>query len=65
MSFSGWDDTLSMLQEHASLSMNTILQQNRWLPEEGRKASQNGSMCVQERSRFKSYVDKSFADLKN
>jgi hypothetical protein len=44
--------------------MDMVLDQNTWMPEEGRKAIHSWvSACQQERGRFKSYVDDGFAGL--
>ena len=62
MSFSNWYDTVAMLQDQATSAMDMVLDQNAWLPEEGRKAIQSWvSACQKERGRFKSYVDEGFA----
>jgi hypothetical protein len=64
MSFSNWYDTVTTLQDQATSAMNIVLQQNTWVPEEGRKAIQSWvNACQQERGRFKSYVDEGFSDL--
>jgi hypothetical protein len=64
MSFSNWYDTVTMLQDQATTAMDMVLDQNTWMPEEGRKAIQGWiSTCQKERGRFKSYVDEGFAGL--
>lgn len=64
MSFANWYDTVAMMQDQAASAMTQVLQQNTWIPEEGRNAIQSWvSACQQERGRFKSYVDAGFADL--
>jgi hypothetical protein len=64
MSFSNWYDTVTMLQDQAASAMEMVLQQNAWVPEEGRKAVQSWvNACQQERGRFKSYVDEGFSGL--
>ncbi len=64
MSFSNWYDTVAMLQDQATSAMDIALDQNTWIPEEGRKAIQSWvSACQQERGRFKSYVDEGFAGI--
>lgn len=64
MSFSNWYDTVALLQDQATTAMDMVLDQNTWMPEEGRKAIQSWvSACQQERGRFKSYVDEGFAGL--
>jgi hypothetical protein len=61
MSFSNWYDALAMLQDQATSAMGMVLDQNAWIPEEGRKAIQSWvSACQQERGRLKSYFDVSF-----
>lgn len=64
MSFSNWYDALTMLQDQATSAMDLVLEQNVWMPEEGRKAIQSWiSACQQERGRFKSYVDDGFSGI--
>jgi hypothetical protein len=64
MSFLNWYDTMAMLQDQATSTMNMVLQQNTWWPEEGRKAIQSWvDACQKERGRFKSYVDEGFTGL--
>jgi hypothetical protein len=64
MSFANWYDAVTMLQDQATSAMDMVLDQNSWLPEEGRKAIESWvSACQQERGRFKSYVDQGFAGL--
>lgn len=64
MSFSNWYDALAMLQDQATSAMDLVLEQNVWMPEEGRKAIQSWiSACQQERGRFKSYVDDGFSGI--
>ena len=64
MSFSNWYDTVALLQDQATTAMDMVLDQNTWMPEEGRKAIQSWiSACQQERGRLKSYIDEGFAGL--
>lgn len=64
MSFSNWYDTVVLLQDQATSAMNLALQQNVWLPKEGQKTIQDWlDASQQEPSRFRKYVDKTFADL--
>jgi hypothetical protein len=64
MSFLNWYDAIAMLQDQASSAMGMVLDQNAWIPEEGRKAIQSWvSACQQERGRLKSYVDDSFSGI--
>jgi hypothetical protein len=65
MSFSNWYGAVSILQDQTTSAMKMVLQQNTWLPEEGRKAVQSWiDTYRQERGRFKSYVDEALDDLK-
>jgi prenyltransferase beta subunit len=65
MSFSNWYGAVAILQDQTTSAMKMVLQQNSWLPEEGRKAVQSWlDTCQQERGRFKSYVDGALDDLK-
>lgn len=64
MSFSNWYDALAMLQDQATSAMDLVLEQNAWMPEEGRKAIQGWiDACQQERGRFKAYVDDGFSGI--
>lgn len=64
MSFSNWYDAVALLQDQAKTAMDMVLDQNTWMPEEGRKAIQSWvNAYQQERGRFKSYVDEGFAGL--
>ena len=64
MSFSSWYNAVSLLQDQATSAMDMVLDQNTWMPEEGRKAIQSWvSACQTERGRFKSYIDEGFAGL--
>ncbi len=64
MSFLNWYDTLAMLQDQATSAVDLALEQNVWMPEEGRRAVQSWiSACQQERGRFKSYVDDGFLGI--
>ncbi len=66
MSFLNWYDALAMVQDQATSAMGMALDQNTWMPEEGRKAIESWvSACQQERSRLKSYVDDSFSSIEN
>jgi hypothetical protein len=53
MSFLNWYDTMAMLQDQATSTVNMVLQQNTWWPEDGRKAIQSWfNTCQKERGRF-------------
>lgn len=60
--FSSWFGVLSVLQDQADLTVDTMLKQNRWMPDEGRRAILSWvSACRQERGRYKAYVEQSFS----
>ena len=62
MSFDHWYNTLSLFQDQAEATMGLMLNQASWIPQEGRSAIQNWvNVCQQERSRFKSFVEKGFS----
>ena len=63
-SFSSVYDTMATLQDQAVSTVDNMLGQAAWLPDEGRKAIQSWvSVCQEERNRFKSYVDNGFSGL--
>jgi hypothetical protein len=63
-SFSSIFDAMATLQDQAVNSVDTVLDQTTWLPEDGRKAYQGWiDTCQEERDRFKSYVDDGFSGL--
>ncbi|MGD9368477.1 MAG: hypothetical protein PVH87_22450 [Desulfobacteraceae bacterium] len=60
--FSSWFGVLSILQDQADLTVDTMLKQTRWMPDEGRQAILSWvSACRQERGRYKAYVEQSFS----
>jgi hypothetical protein len=62
LSFDNWYSAVSMVQDQAASTMDMMLNQATWIPEDGRNAIQNWiDAAKDERERFKSYVDKSFA----
>jgi len=64
MSFEQWFDAVSLIQNQAEKTMDVMLDQSTWIPEDGRNALRNWTnLCQQERGRFKSYVDKGFSAL--
>jgi hypothetical protein len=61
-SFDNWYGAVSLVQDQAASTMDMMLNQAAWIPEDGRNAIQNWVEAAKdERERFKSYVDKSFA----
>ncbi len=64
MSFDNWYNALTMAQEQANSAVDMVLEQNSWMPEQGRQALLNWmDACQQESGRFKSYVDEGFTGL--
>lgn len=60
-SFSSWFDAVSLMQNQAVSTLDTMLDQSTWVPEEGRQAISSWiNVCEQERDRFKRYIDDSF-----
>jgi hypothetical protein len=63
-SFFGVFDAMATLQDKAVDTVDTVLDQTSWLPDDGRKALQGWvDVCQEERDRFKSYVDDSFNNI--
>jgi hypothetical protein len=61
---SSWLDVLSILQDQADLTVNTVLNQASWIPDEDRQVILNwASACKNEGDRYKTYVEESFSDL--
>ncbi len=64
MSFANWYNAMTMAQEQATSAVDMVLEQNSWMPEQGRKALLSWiDACQEESGRFKSYVDEGFAGL--
>lgn len=64
LSFDHWYNAMSLIQDQAESTMDLMLNQASWIPQEGRSAYQSWiNVCQQERGRFKSYVEKGFAAL--
>lgn len=62
--FSSWHGAMSILQEQAALTVDTMLNQAIWIPEEGRQAILSWvSAWKNEGDRFKTYVQESFSGL--
>lgn len=63
-SFSSIFDAMATLQDQAVNSVDSVLDQTTWLPDDGRKAIRSWvDACQEERDRFKSYVDDGFNGL--
>ncbi len=64
MTFENWYKAMTLMQDQAVSTMDKMLGQATWMPEDGRNAIQNMVGVIQdERDRFKSYVDDSFVTL--
>ncbi len=64
MSFANLCNAMNMAQEQASSAVDMVLEQNTWMPEQGRQALQNWiNVCQTESGRFQSYVEEGFAGL--
>lgn len=62
--FSSWYGAMSILQEQAALTVDTMLIQASWIPDEGRRAILSWvSACKNEGERYKAYVEESFSGL--
>lgn len=63
-SFSSIYDAVATLQDQTVNTVDKLLDQSTWLPDEGRKAIRGWvDACQVERARFKSYVDDGFTGL--
>ncbi len=64
MTFENWYKAMTMVQDQAVSTMDKVLDQANWIPEDGRNAIQKMVGAIQdERDRFKGYVDDSFVSL--
>lgn len=64
MSFNNWYTAMSLVQDQAVSSMDRMLDQTVWVPEDRRNAIQGWlNICQDERNRFKDYVEKGFVAL--
>jgi hypothetical protein len=62
--FSCWYGAMSILQEQAALTVDTVLNQAIWIRDEGRQAVLSWtSAWKDEGDRFKTYVEESFSGL--
>jgi hypothetical protein len=65
ISFSSIYDAVATLQDQTVNTVDKMLDQTTWLPEEGRNAIHSWiDACQVERDRFKSYVDDGCSGLK-
>ncbi len=64
MTFDNWYSAMSLVQDQAVSTMDTMLGQASWLPADSRDAVQNWVGDIKdERNRFKGYVDNGFESL--
>jgi hypothetical protein len=64
LSFDSWYNAVTVVQEQTASTMDNLLHQTTWIPEDGRNAMQTWIKFYRdERNRFKSYVDDGFAAL--
>jgi len=64
MAFTNWISATTMVQDHTTSAVNTMLNQNAWIPEQSRKAAEEWiGVCQQEQVRFKSLVEKGFSSV--
>ncbi len=64
MTCENWYTAMTLVQDQAVSTMDKMLDQATWLPEDGRNAIQNMVGVIQdERNRFKGYLDDSFVSL--
>ena len=62
--FSSWYGAMSSLQEQAALTVDTMLNQATWIPDEGRQGILSWvSAWKSEGDRFKTYVEECYSDL--
>ncbi len=61
ISFENWYNAMSLMQDQATSSMDMVLGQTRWIPEDGRQTIKEWlGMFQKERVRFKDYMEKGF-----
>lgn len=62
--FASWFGAVSIMQDQADLTMETMLNQTHWIPDEGRQAILSWlGACKDEGERYKAYLEKSFSGL--
>ena len=62
--FSSWYGAMASLQEQAALTVDTMLNQATWIPDEGRQAILSWvSAWKSEGDRFQTYVEESYCGL--
>ncbi|MGD9009609.1 MAG: hypothetical protein PVG41_16915 [Desulfobacteraceae bacterium] len=62
--FSSWCDVFSILHDQADLTVDMVLNQASWIPDEGRQVILNWvSACKNEGDRYKAYVEESYSGL--
>ena len=64
MTFDNWYKAMTRVQDQAVSTMDMMLNQATWLPEDGRNTIQNWVGAMQDgQERFKGYMDDSFVSL--
>lgn len=64
MSFENWYEAVAIAQDQAVSTMNMMLNQATWIPDDGRNAVQSWmNVCKEERNRLKTYINKGFSVL--
>ena len=62
--FNSWYNAVTMVQDQAAATVETLMNQTSLVPEDGRQAIKSWvGACQAERNRFKSYVEDSFSGL--
>lgn len=63
-SFTSWYDAMALMQDQATSAVDTLLDQNTWIPEEGRQAILSWiNVYQEERNRLKDYIDEGFTGI--
>jgi hypothetical protein len=64
ISFENWFNAVSLMQDQAASSMDMVLGQSGWIPDDSRQSVKGWmDMLQKERVRFKDYMQKGFDDL--
>ena len=62
--FNSWYNAMTLVQDQAAATVETMMNQTSLVPEDGRQAIKSWvNACQEERNRFKSYVEDSFSGL--
>ena len=64
MSLANWFNAVSIVQDQTASAVDTILDQNTWIPEQGRDAMHAWvKVCRQEQTRLKNFVDQGISTM--